>query len=83
MWETLVRFLGQEGTLEKGLATHSGIHGLPCGSDGKESTCSVGDLGSTPGWEDPLEEDSWPGESPRTKEPGGLQPMGSQRVGHD
>ena len=24
-----------------------------------------------------------PGESPRTKEPGGLQYMGSQRVGHD
>ena len=24
-----------------------------------------------------------PGESPRTEEPGGLQPMGSQRVGHD
>ena len=26
------------------------------GSDGKESTCNVGDLGSGPGWEDPLEE---------------------------
>ena len=25
--------------------------GFPCGSAGKESTCSVGDLG----WEDPLE----------------------------
>ena len=24
-------------------------HGLPCGSAGKESTCSVGDLGSIPG----------------------------------
>ena len=24
-----------------------------------------------------------PGESPRTEEPGGLQSMGSQRVGHD
>ena len=24
-----------------------------------------------------------PGESPRTKEPGGLQSMGLQRVGHD
>ena len=30
--------------------------GFPGGSDGKESTCSVGDLGSIPGWEDPLEE---------------------------
>ena len=26
--------------------------GRPCG---KESACSVGDLGSIPGWEDPLE----------------------------
>ena len=29
--------------------------GFPCGSDGKESACNVGDLGSIPGWEDPLE----------------------------
>ena len=41
------------------------------------------------GWEDPLEDEmathssipSW--EIPWTKEPGGLQPMGSQRVGRD
>ena len=40
------------------------------------------------GWEDPLEEEmathssihAW--EIPWTEEPGGLQPMGSQRVGH-
>ena len=32
-----------------------GSEGFPGGSDGKESTCTVGDLGSTPGWEDPLE----------------------------
>ena len=25
MWETWVRFLGQEDSLEKGMATHSGI----------------------------------------------------------
>ena len=30
-----------------------GFHG---GSDGKESECDVRDLGSIPGWEDPLEE---------------------------
>ena len=29
--------------------------GFPCGSAGKESTCSAGDLGSILGWEDPLE----------------------------
>ena len=28
---------------------------LPCGSAGKESACNVGDLGSNPGLEDPLE----------------------------
>ena len=41
------------------------------------------------GWEDPLEEEmtihsrilAW--RIPRTEEPGGLQSMGSQRVGHD
>ena len=41
------------------------------------------------GWEDPLEESmaihsvSLPGGSPWTEELGGLQSMGSQRVGHD
>ena len=29
--------------------------GFPGGSDGGESSCSVGDPGSVPGWEDPLE----------------------------
>ena len=29
--------------------------GFPCGSAGKESACNVGDLGSVPGLEDPLE----------------------------
>ena len=41
------------------------------------------------GWEDPLEKGmathssilAW--KIPRTEEPGGLQSMGSQRVGHD
>ena len=41
------------------------------------------------GWEEPLEEGMtptpifWPGESPWTEEPGRLQSMGLQRVGHD
>ena len=41
------------------------------------------------GWEVPLEESMarilvfLPGESPLTVEPGGLQSMGLQRVGHD
>ena len=50
MWETQLPSLGQEDTLEEGMATHSTI--LP--------------------WR-----------IQRTEEPGGLQSMGSQRVGHD
>ena len=50
MWETLVRSLGWEDPMEKGMATHSSIL-------------------------------AW--RIPWTEEPGGLQPMGSQRVGHD
>ena len=49
MQETLVRFLGQEDALEKGQAIHFSIQGFPGGSDGNESTCNEGDLGSIPG----------------------------------
>ena len=35
------------------------------------------------GWEDPLEKGMAAQEIPRTEEPGRLQSMGSQRVGHD
>ena len=57
---------------------------FPGGLNGKESACKAGDLD----WKDPLEKRmathssilvrriSW------TEEPGGLQSMGSQRVGH-
>ena len=67
--------------------------GFPGGSDGKESTCNAGgsrdtgsilDLGRSPG------EGQWqltpvflPEESPWTEDPGGLQPMGLQRVRRD
>ena len=59
MQETLVWFLGRVDPLEKGwrrdrLPTPVFL-GFPCSSAVKESTCNVGDLGSTPGWEDPLE----------------------------
>ena len=61
--------------------------GFPGGSDGKESTYTAGDLSSIP------ESGKSPGEMtthsrifawriPWTKEPGGLQSMGLQRVGH-
>ena len=72
--------------------------GFPGGASGKEFACQcrrykrhgfekrdLGDLG----WEDPLEKEmaihssilAW--RRPWTEEPGGLQPMGSERVGHD
>ena len=61
---------------------------LPGGSDSKESACSVGDLGSIPG----LGSSSGEGngnplqypclENPMDGEPGRLQSMGLQRVGH-
>ena len=62
---------------------------LPQHSDGKESACNEGDLGSVPAGEDPLEKGmashsnilAW--RIPWTEESGGLQFMGSQRVGHN
>ena len=59
---------------------------FPGGSDGKESASNVGYVGLIPGWGrfpggkngNPLQYSCL--ESPWTEEPGGLQPMGSQRV---
>ena len=63
--------------------------GFPGGSDGQESACNAGDLGLISGLR------RSPGErngyqlwysclgDPWTEEPGGLQSMGLQRVGHD
>ena len=63
---------------------------FPSGSDGKETARNVGDLGSVPGLgRSPGEGHGNPLQysclenSPQTKEPGGLQSMGSQRAGHD
>ena len=50
MWETWIRSLGQEDSLEKGMAIHSSIL---------------------------VQRIQW------REKPGGLQPMGSQRVIHD
>ena len=66
--------------------------GFPGGSDGKESTHIAGDPGSiiqSLGQEDPLEKGiathssilAW--RIPWTEDPGRLQFMGLQRVGHD
>ena len=59
------------------------------GSDGKVSACNAEDLGSVPGWEDPLEKEmathpsilAW--KIPWMEKPGRLQSMGSRRVRHD
>ena len=62
--------------------------GFPGGSVGKESVCSEGDVGSIHGSGRSLEEGlailssipAW--RIPWTEEPGGLQSIGLQRVGH-
>ena len=63
--------------------------GFPSGSDGKETACNVGNLGSIPGsgispgegndnpFQYPCLEILW------SEEPGSLQSMGLQRVRHD
>ena len=48
MQETLVQFLVQKDPLEKGLATSPAFLGFRGGSDGTESACNAGDLGSIP-----------------------------------
>ena len=63
--------------------------GVPLGSDGKVSACNAGDLGSIPGsGQFPGEGNGYPLqysclEVPWTEDPGGLQSMGSQRVGNN
>ena len=62
---------------------------FPGSSDGKVSVYNAGDQVRSLGWEDPLEKEmaihsstiAW--KIPWTEEPGRLQSMGSQRVGHD
>ena len=69
---------------------HLYVHSFPSGSDSKESTCNVGDLGSIPrlgrfpggGYGNPLQYSCL--ENPhRLKSLAGLQSVGSQRDEHD
>ena len=63
--------------------------GFPSGSEGKASACNAGDPGSIPGSGrspgerigNPLQYSCL--ENPVDREPGRLQSMGLQRVGHD
>ena len=65
------------------------LSGLPWCLSGKDSTCQAGDVVQSLGREDLLEKEmathssilAW--EIPWTEEPGGLQSMGSQRIGYD
>ena len=65
------------------------VWGFPCGSDGKESACNAGDLGSIPGLErspgegkgNPLQYSCL--ENPMDREAWWLQSMESQRVRHN
>ena len=68
---------------------YSAYRGFPGGSDGKESACSTGDLGSIPESERSLAEGMaihsiiLTCRIPWTERPGELQFMWSQRIGHD
>ena len=62
--------------------------GFPGGSDGKESVCKAGDLGSIPGFgRSPGEGNGYPLRYSCLENamdiPGGPQSIGLQRVGHD
>ena len=65
------------------------VYGFPGSSVGKESACSAGDPGLIPGLGRSLGKGNATHSSilawrmPWTGEPGGLQSIGSQRVGHD
>ena len=56
MQETLVRFLGQEGPLETGWATHSSMLGLPFAARPVKNPPAARETWvRSLGWEDPLE----------------------------
>ena len=60
---------------------------VPDGSDSKESVCNAGGWVQPLGWEDPVEKGMathiLPWRIPWTEDPGRLQSMGLQRVGHN
>ena len=79
------RFFGSKETIKT-----ENIYSLfPSSSVGEGSACSAGDQVQSLGWEYPLEKEMATHSStlawriPWPEEPGGLQSMGSQRVGHN
>ena len=89
MQETRVQSLGPEEHLEKGIAMHSSILGLPVAQMVKCLPAMREIRVQSLGREDPLEKEmathsstlAW--KIPWTEEPGRLRSMGSLRVGHD
>ena len=78
--------LGRKGASPPGSRTwvQSPTEGFPGGSAGRGSTCSVGELDSAWGWEDPLEKGMATHSSILAwRIPQTVKSMGSQRVGHD
>ena len=71
------------------ITSFSSVAVSPGGSDGKESACNVGDLGLIPGLGRSCGEamavhsSTFAWNIPWMEEPGRLQSVGSQRVGHD
>ena len=89
LWETWVQYLGGEDLLEKGMATHSSYSWVSLVAQMVKNLPAVGETWVLSlGREDPLEEGMATHSSILawrilwTEEPGGLQSMGSQRVGH-
>ena len=78
----MIQFLGQEDPLERDRLPTPVFLSFPGGSDGKEFTCNVGDLGSIPGLGRCPHSSILAWRIQWTEEPGRLQSMGSQRVGH-
>ena len=78
------KFLMEDNRIQKSIS-----FGLPQWFHGKESACNAGDLGSIPGLRrSPREGNGNPLqysclENPTTEEPGRLQSMGLQRIGHN
>ena len=83
------KILDELPTLMQITIAYSAFLGFPGGSDGKESACNAGDMGSIPRLGRSPEKGmaihssilDW--RIPWTEEPGELQSMGSQRIGYD
>ena len=86
MQETPVQLLGQEDPWRRDRLPIPVFLGFPCGSAGKESACSAGDLGLIPGLgRCPVEGKGYPLQysGPENSMDCVAQSMGLQRVGHN